>query len=98
VERVAKVETDPRGTQVQLSAAIAPVADRLLKRYKAALQARVTALVDGDDKGAASNKDVLDALILFKNDMGAYVRLYAFLSQVFDYGNTDRSASCSTSG
>ena len=24
-----------------------------------------------------------------KNDMGAYVRLYAFLSQMFDYGNTD---------
>ena len=27
--------------------------------------------------------------MLFKNDMGAYVRLYAFLSQIFDYGNTD---------
>jgi type I restriction enzyme R subunit len=27
--------------------------------------------------------------VLFKNDMSAYVRLYAFLSQVFDYGNTD---------
>jgi len=89
VERVAKVETDPRGTQAQLSAAIAPVADRLLKRYKAAQQARATALVDGDDKAVTSNKDVLDALVLFKNDMGTYVRLYAFLAQVFDYGNTD---------
>jgi type I restriction enzyme R subunit len=28
-------------------------------------------------------------MLLFKNDMGAYVRLYAFLSQIFDYGNTD---------
>ncbi|ACO74165.1 HsdR [Laribacter hongkongensis HLHK9] len=28
-------------------------------------------------------------LLLFKNDMGAFVRLYAFLSQIFDYGNTD---------
>ena len=89
VERVAKVETDPRGTQAQLSSAIAPVADRLLKRYKAAQQARAAALAAGDDKAAESNKDVLDALVLFKNDMGAYVRLYAFLSQVFDYGNTD---------
>ena len=89
VERVAKVETDPSGTQAQLSSAIAPVADRLLKRYKAAQQARSTALVDGEDKAAEANKDVLDALVLFKNDMGAYVRLYAFLSQVFDYGNTD---------
>jgi len=89
VERVAKVETDPSGTQAQLSSAIAPVADRLLKRYKAAQQARSGALADGDDKAAEANKDVLDALVLFKNDMGAYVRLYAFLSQVFDYGNTD---------
>jgi type I restriction enzyme R subunit len=89
VERVTRVETDPHGTQAQLSAAIAPVAQRLLTRYKTAQQERATALVDGDDKTAQAKKDVLDALLLFKNDMGAYVRLYAFLSQVFDYGNTD---------
>jgi type I restriction enzyme R subunit len=88
VDRVAKVETDPRGTQAQLSAAIAPAAQRLLTRYKAAQQKRAAALADGDDKTAEAGKDTLDALVLFKNDMGAYVRLYAFLSQVFDYGNT----------
>jgi type I restriction enzyme R subunit len=38
VDRVAKVDLDPNGTQKQLDAAIAPVADRLLKRYKAAQQ------------------------------------------------------------
>jgi type I restriction enzyme R subunit len=89
VERVAKVETDPRGTQAQLSSAIAPAADRLLRRYRAAQLERAAALDGGDDKAAQASKDVLDALVLFKNDMGAYVRLYAFLSQVFDYGNTD---------
>jgi type I restriction enzyme R subunit len=31
----------------------------------------------------------MEALLLFKNDMGAYIRLYAFLSQIFDYGNTE---------
>jgi type I restriction enzyme R subunit len=31
----------------------------------------------------------MDSLILFKNDIAAYVRLYGFLSQIFDYGNTD---------
>ncbi len=41
-----------------------------------------------DAKTANAAKDVLDALLLFKNEMGAYVRLYAFLSQIFDYGNT----------
>jgi type I restriction enzyme R subunit len=72
-----------------LDAAIAPVADRLLKRYKATQQEMVAAEQKGDDKAAKAAKDALDALLLFKNDMGAYVRLYSFLSQIFDYGNTD---------
>ena len=33
-------------------------------------------------------QDELDALILFKGDMGAFLRLYTFLSQIFDYGNS----------
>lgn len=89
VDRVAKVELDPKGTQGQLSAAIAPVADRLLKRYKAAQQERTAAELQSDEKAEKAAKDALDALVLFKNDMGAFIRLYAFLSQIFDYGNTD---------
>lgn len=89
VDRVAKVDLDPNGTQKQLDAAIAPVADRLLKRYKAAQQEKQAAEEKHDDKAVKSAKDQLDALLLFKNDMGAYVRLYAFLSQIFNYGNTD---------
>ncbi len=89
VDRVAKVDLDPNGIQKQLNAAIAPVADRLLKRYKAAQQDKRVADEKGDEKAAQAAKDTQDALILFKNDMGAYVRLYAFLSQIFDYGNTD---------
>ncbi|MBF3496275.1 type I restriction endonuclease subunit R [Burkholderia pseudomallei] len=89
VDRVARVELDPKGTQAQLQAAIAPAADRLLKRYKMAQQNRAAAEAEHDDKAAQAAKDTLDALVLFKNDMGAFVRLYAFLSQIFDYGNTD---------
>lgn len=89
VDRVAKVDLDPKGTQKQLDAAIAPIADRLLKRYKAAQQDKAAAEAQDDPKAAQAAKDALDALLLFKNDMGAFVRLYAFLSQIFDYGNTD---------
>lgn len=89
VDRVAEVETNPKGTQAQLSAALAPVADRLLKRYKA-LQAQKAAAEAGQDAAAAqAAKDAMDVLVLFKGDMGAFTRLYAFLSQIFDYGNTD---------
>lgn len=89
VDRVAKVDLDPQGTQKQLDAAIAPVADRLLKRFKAAQQEKSFAEAQDDDKAAKAAKETLDALLLFKGDMAAYVRLYAFLSQIFDYGNTD---------
>ncbi|MEA9899088.1 type I restriction endonuclease subunit R [Xanthomonas campestris] len=89
VDRVARVELDPAGLQRDLSAAIAPVADRLLKRYKASQQEKIEAEGRDDEKKAKAAKDQLDAMVLFKNDMGAYMRLYAFLGQIFDYGNTD---------
>lgn len=89
VDRVAKVELDPQGTQQQLSAAIAPVAQRLLTKYKAAQQARAAAIEQKNAATEQAAKDMLDALLLFKGDMGVFVRVYAFLSQIFDYGNTD---------
>ena len=89
VGRVASVDMDPHGTQKQLDAAIAPVADRLLKRYKAVQAEKIAAEDKGDNKAIKAAKDMLDALSLFKNDMAAFVRLYSFLSQIFDYGNTD---------
>lgn len=89
VDRVAEAETNPKATQAQLSAAIAPVADRLLKRYKAAQHEKATAEANHDEKAAQAAKDIMAALTLFKGDMGAFNRLYAFLSQIFDYGNTD---------
>jgi type I restriction enzyme R subunit len=61
VDRVAKVELNPKGTQAQLQAAIAPVADRLLKRYKAAQH---------DDKAAQAAKDTLNALVAVQERHG----------------------------
>ena len=92
VERVVRAELDPRATQAQLVAAIEPVADRLLKRYKAARAARGDASA-GPPQGpqaqtAQAAQDELEALLLFKRDMATFVRVYAFLSQMFDYGNT----------
>ncbi|MFY7941518.1 MAG: type I restriction endonuclease subunit R, partial [Burkholderiaceae bacterium] len=62
---------------------------RLLQRYKAAQQEKAAADAAQNGQASQTAKDQLDALVLFKNDMGAYLRLYAFLSQIFDYGNTD---------
>ena len=90
VERVVLAELNPKATQAMLVAAIEPVADRLLKRYMAARQkledAEGSAIQDGPAAQAA--KDELAALTLFKRDLGTFVRVYAFLGQVFDYGNT----------
>jgi type I restriction enzyme R subunit len=89
VDRVARVFVDPASKQSDLVAAIGPVADRLLKRYSAAQQAKLAAVARDDAKAAKTEQDRMDALILFKGDMATYVRVYTFLSQIFDYGNTE---------
>ncbi len=88
VERVVAVELNPNAKQSDLLAAIAPVEDRLMKRYKAAQEALKAAKDKQDEAAAKIARDELDALILFKSDLGAFIRLYTFLSQIFDYGNT----------
>lgn len=89
VERVVKVELDPKATQGQLISALEPVADRILKAFNGARQALTTATASGNAQGEADARDHMGALELFKSDMGAYLRLYSFLSQIIDYGNTD---------
>jgi type I restriction enzyme R subunit len=87
VERV--VEAEVKGTQQSdLVKAIEPVADRLMKRYKAAQLALGLAKETKNEAAAKAAQDELNALLLFKTDMGAFLRLYTFLSQIFDYGNT----------
>jgi type I restriction enzyme R subunit len=89
VERVILAELNPRATQAMLVGAIEPVADRLLKRYKAAQKAHADAETKKPgSKAAKEAKDEMNALLLFKRDLGTFLRVYAFLSQMFDYGNT----------
>ncbi|MBI2382762.1 MAG: type I restriction endonuclease subunit R [Gammaproteobacteria bacterium] len=88
VERVVKAEINPKGTQAELSAAIEPVADRLLKRYRAARDVLHVARTKSDANAEQSAKNEMNALVMFKRDIGTFGRVYAFLSQIFDYGNT----------
>jgi type I restriction enzyme R subunit len=89
VDRVVNVVMDPNAKQKQYEAAITPVADRLLKQFAAAKTARADALAAKNDQAAQAARDEMDALILFRSDMQTYLRAYTFLSQIFDYGNTD---------
>ena len=88
VDRVVKAELAPDAKQSDLVAAIFPVADRLLRSYREAQKRQVEATARNDDKAAKAALDEQNALLLFRADMGGYVRLYTFLSQIFDYGNT----------
>jgi type I restriction enzyme R subunit len=88
VDRVVAVELNPNAKQSELVSALEPVQDRVMKRYKAAQEALKAAKEREDDKAAESAQSELNALILFKTDMGTFLRLYTFLSQIFDYGNT----------
>jgi type I restriction enzyme R subunit len=88
VDRVVSVELNPKSVQSDLVKALEPVADRLMRKYKAAQEAMKAAYERDDASAIKSAKDELDTLILFKGDLGAFIRLYTFLSQIFDYGNT----------
>jgi type I restriction enzyme R subunit len=87
VDRVAKVVVNPKATQSELDAAIGPPSNRLLTKFK---QAQKTSR--GEPEGSKARQvaqDEMDALWLFKRDLGSYIRVYEFLGQMFDYGNTD---------
>jgi hypothetical protein len=86
--RVVAVEFAPGATQGELLAALEPVVDRLTRLYKAAQAALQVARAKPDEAAAKAAQEELNALILFKGDMGAFIRLYTFLCQIFDYGNT----------
>jgi len=89
VDRVVKVLMNPKTTQGDLVGAIGPVADRLLKTFSGAKADKLAAEEAGNEAGAKTASDTMNALILFKGDMATFVRVYTFLSQIFDYGNTD---------
>jgi len=86
IDRLVTVELDPSATQGQLIAALEPVAQRLLHLFKDA-QERFKTTRDKVEKDEA--RDEMNALILFRNDMGGFVRIYTFLSQIFDYASSE---------
>jgi type I restriction enzyme, R subunit len=89
VDRVVKVELDPKSKQGDLINALEPVANRVMTRYKAAQGALAAATEKNGDAGITAAQGDLEALQLFKADIGSFLRLYTFLSQIFDYGNTE---------
>jgi type I restriction enzyme R subunit len=58
-----------------LKAALGPAQQRFKDRYVAALQ--------------SADKAELDALDVFRKDVGSFIRLYDFMSQIIDYGDTN---------
>ena len=88
VNRVVEVELNPKSKQSDLVAALEPVVSRLLVRYKAAQERLRVADARNEAKVADDAKSELNGLVLFKHDMTVFQRMYAFLSQIFDYGNT----------
>ena len=89
IDRVVEVELDPNSKQKHLVTAITPVADRLLKKYSAAKAAHQEAVEQKNEKEMQTTRDTMEALVLFRSDASTYLRAYTFLSQIFNYENTD---------
>jgi type I restriction enzyme R subunit len=77
VETFVQTYLDPKGTQAQLQAKIAPAVDRFGKRLKAAKESTPK---DGAE---------IDKLALFRKDLGSFIRAYDFLSQIVNFADTD---------
>lgn len=88
VDRVVIVEMNPKAKPSDLVAALEPVVGRLLKRYNDAQKRFRSAKARDDHQAAEEARHDMEALILFKRDMSTYERVYVFLAQIFDYGNT----------
>jgi type I restriction enzyme R subunit len=89
VDRVVAAELKEGARQGELVAAIEPVVDRLMKKFRAARDAFAAAQTADDEAAAKDAREEMEALVLFRGDLGAFVRLYTYLSQIFDYGNTE---------
>lgn len=86
VEAVAGAALSAGATQGRVDAAIWPVADALLTRFRIARQVMAVHPEGAGEYQTA--KGEAEALIQFKGDLGAYVRAYEFLGQMFNYGQT----------
>lgn len=103
IEDFAKAYFDPKGKQEAMSAAVKPAADRYKTRYKEILdaiksaQAALSHAKASGDEAAIHNaereltsaKENKDALELFKKDLGTFVRMYEFLSQIVSYDDAE---------
>ncbi|MER5389753.1 type I restriction endonuclease [Saccharopolyspora sp. NPDC002686] len=63
------------GSHAELAAAVKPAKDRFATRYETAR--------------ATEDREEQDRLELFRKDASTFVRMYDFMSQVIDYGDTD---------
>ncbi|MCL4527203.1 MAG: type I restriction endonuclease [Gammaproteobacteria bacterium] len=90
VNQVAALVVRGAAKQSALDVILVPVAENLLQRFHRAQVAYRNAAEEGEASEITTTaKAEMDALRLFKKDMAGFVRGYAFLSQMFDYGNTD---------
>jgi type I restriction enzyme, R subunit len=74
VEAFARAFYDPKGKQGDLQAHIAPAVDRFKHAWKEAQEKK--------------DKKKLDELEIFRKDLATFVRMYDFLSQIINYGDT----------
>jgi len=75
--------------QSALVAALRPVVERITNQFA---DAKERCRVPAQEKHEQQRKDAWDemeALQLFRRDVASFLRIYTFLSQIFDYGNTE---------
>lgn len=87
VERFAKVFfVQGKPSQAKMTSVLKPTVDRYRVRYKEALEV----IENGTEKFALKEAyETKNGLDIFKKDLTTFVRMYAFLSQIVDYGDEE---------
>lgn len=78
----------PKAQQSDYLKALDPAADRFEKRWKAAKALEADGKAKKDAALEKSGLEDQEKLLLYKRDMASFLKLYDFLSQIFDYADT----------
>lgn len=88
IERCIAAFLKPKSLQSDYLKALDPAADRFEKRWKAAKAKEAEGKAKKDAGLEKEGLEAQEALLLFKRDLASFLKLYDFLSQIFNYADT----------
>lgn len=88
IDRCIKAFLKPKALQSDYLKVLDPAADRFEKRWKAAKAKEAEGKAKKNADMEKEGQEEQEGLLLYKRDMATFLKLYDFLSQIFNYADT----------